>query len=180
MRTIAVVGNPKVNSRTSEAATRLVRALTGSDPDAVIELSELAQSLLGWGAPAVLSAKASVQAADLVVFASPTFKASFTGLLKLFLDQFEGGTGLRNVLAVPLMLGGGPQHALAPEYTLRPVLTELGAITALPSLYLIDSSFKEDGQIEQYGERHRALVTLLGTQGHRAPSADADAGSSDL
>ena len=42
--------------------------------------------------------------ADLVVVASPTYKATYTGLLKLFLDRFAGGTGLRGV-AVPLMLG---------------------------------------------------------------------------
>ena len=58
--------------------------------------------------------------------ASPTYKATYTGLLKLFLDRFATD-GLRGV-AVPLMLGAGPGHALAPELTLRPVLTEIGGL----------------------------------------------------
>ena len=70
---------------------------------------------------------AEVGAADLVVVASPTYKATYTGLLKLFLDRFSTD-GLRGV-AVPLMLGAGPAHALAPELSLRPVLAEIGGTT---------------------------------------------------
>ena len=48
-----------------------------------------------------------VSSADLLVVAQPTYKATYTGLLKLFLDQLPGD-GLRGVTAVPLMLGAGP------------------------------------------------------------------------
>lgn len=161
MSSIVVVGNPKRNSRTRESAELVVQELTGEMPAEVIELADLGPSLLGWGAADVARAKDSVQRADLVVFASPTFKASYTGLLKLFLDQFEGGTGLQDVLAVPLMLGGGPRHALAPELTLKPVLAELGATTALPGLYLIDSTFHEDEEISAYAHRWRPVVQRL-------------------
>ena len=64
----------------------------------------------------------------------PTYKATYTGLLKLFLDRFATD-GLRGV-AVPLMLGAGPAHALAPELTLRPVLTEIGG-TTVRGLYVV-------------------------------------------
>ena len=37
------------------------------------------------------------------------------------------------------MLGAGPDHALAPETTLRPVLTELGASVPTRSLYVLDA-----------------------------------------
>ena len=88
-----------------------------------------------------------------MVFASPTFKATYTGLLKLFLDQFAGGEGLRGVTAVPLMLGAGPAHALAPDIFLKPVLVELGATTPAPGLYQLDSTYTEDGTAEAYAQR---------------------------
>lgn len=80
----------------------------------------------------------------MAIFASPTFKASYSGLLKLFLDQFDTSTGLEGVVAVPLMLGAGPGHQLAPELHLRPVLTELGASTPASALYLLDSATQPD------------------------------------
>jgi len=95
-----------------------------------------------------------------VVFASPTFKTTYSGLLKLFLDHFDGGTGLADVVAVPLMLGGGPGHALAPELTLRPVLAELGA-TCTSGLYLLDSTFEESPAIGSFADRWRPTVQAL-------------------
>jgi FMN reductase len=44
---------------------------------------------------------------------------------------FAGGT-LEGIVAVPLMLGAGPGHALAPEVFLKPVLAELGRCATLP------------------------------------------------
>ena len=94
-------------------------------------MAELGPALLGWGDPAVEAAKQVVRDADLVVFASPTYKATYTGLLKLFLDQFGAGE-LHGTTAVALMLGAGPQHALAGEYTLKPVLSEIGCSLSDP------------------------------------------------
>jgi NAD(P)H-dependent FMN reductase len=61
----------------------------------------------------------------LVVFATPTYKAAYTGLLKCFLDLLAPDA-LAGKLAVPLMLGAGEGHRLTVEHTLKPVLTELG------------------------------------------------------
>ncbi len=61
-----------------------------------------------------------------LVVASPTYKAAYTGLLKLFLDQFDRDE-LAGIPTVALMTGGSPPHALAVEVHLRPVLVEIGA-----------------------------------------------------
>lgn len=156
---IQVIGNPKEGSRTRDAAELLADALT-EGPHTTIELAPLGPSLLGWGDQAVAEARDAVAGAPLVIFASPTFKATYTGLLKLFLEKFDGGTGLAGVTVVPLMLGAGERHALAPELTLRPVLTELGAVS-LPGLYLLDSTFREDGELEAYAARFRPVVQRL-------------------
>jgi FMN reductase len=133
-----VVGNPKAASRTLAAATYVARSISGADPDLVVDLATLGPALLDWSDETVATLVEEVGAADLVVVASPTYKGTYTGLLKLFLDRFAGGTGLAG-LAVPLMLGGSPAHALAAELTLRPVLTEIGGTVPGRGLYVLDS-----------------------------------------
>ncbi|MEU7813468.1 NAD(P)H-dependent oxidoreductase [Pseudonocardia sp. NPDC049154] len=161
MSVTVVVGNPKPGSRTRAAGELLAERLTGTAPDHVVELTDLGAGLLGWGDEAVATAVKTVQASSLVVFASPTFKATYTGLLKLFLDQFAGGTGLQDVVAVPLMLGAGPAHAMAPDLTLKPVLAELGGTCALPGLYLLDSGFADDPALPAYAERWAPVAKAL-------------------
>ncbi|GAA2058329.1 NADPH-dependent FMN reductase [Williamsia deligens] len=165
MTITVVAGNPKPASRTLDAATRLAHALTGAAPDHVVDVIILGAGLLGWGDPDVKAAVTTVAESDLVVVASPTFKATYTGVLKLFLDQFAGGDGLRDVVAVPLMLGAGPAHAMAPDLLLKPVLVELGAVTPAPGLYLIDSTYTTDTAISDYVERWGpALTSRLSTE----------------
>lgn len=139
MSAAVVVGNPRPASRTLAAATYVARELSGADPDLVVDLATVGPALLDFGDAGVADLVAQVGAADLVVVASPTYKATYTGLLKLFLDRFAGGTGLSGV-AVPLMLGGGPTHALAPELHLRPLLTEIGGVVPVRSLYVLDAA----------------------------------------
>jgi FMN reductase len=155
--TIAVVGNPKPRSRTRAAAELVVERLTGAPPDRVIDVVDLGPGLLGWGDPAVQEAVAALRAAELAVVASPTFKATYTGLLKLFLDQV--GTGdLAGVVAVPLMLGAGPGHALAPELLLKPVLVELGATAPTRGLYLLDRAWDSPDALDGWLEHASAQV----------------------
>ncbi|QIX53648.1 NADPH-dependent oxidoreductase (plasmid) [Rhodococcus sp. DMU1] len=161
MITTVVVGNPKPTSRTLAASILLVEKLTGRGPDHVIDLVDLGPGLLSWGDEKVASAVRTAQSSSLVVFASPTFKATYSGLLKLFLDQFPGGTGLAGVVTVPFMLGGAPAHALAPELTLKPVLSELGGTCALPGLYLLDASYADDPALPAYADRWRPVVEAL-------------------
>lgn len=137
-RSVVVVGNPQAGSRTLAAAVYVARELAGHEPDLVVDLATLGADLLDWASPDVADLVAQVGKADLVIAASPTYKGAYTGLLKLFLDRFAGQTGLTG-LAVPLMLGGSAAHALAPELTLRPVLTELGATVPGRGLYVVDS-----------------------------------------
>jgi FMN reductase len=80
---------------------------------------------------------AAVAAADVAIFASPTYKASYTGMLKAFLDRY-GSNGLAGVLAVPVMTGGWAGHSLAVEVHLRPVLVELGATVPARGLYVTE------------------------------------------
>ena len=159
VRVAVVVGNPRPQSRTLAAACHVARELTGTDADLVVDLAGLGTVLLDRNDEEVDHLVAAVGAADLVVVASPTYKANITGLLKLFLDRFPSG-GLTGI-AVPLMLGAGPTHALAPEYTLRPVLTELGALTPVPGLYLQEANHADAAAYEPWLASARPVVHAL-------------------
>jgi FMN reductase len=133
-----VVGNPKAKSRTRSAAEAVAERITGRSADLVLDLADFGAALLDWKDTGVAEAVAAVQDSDLLVVATPTYKGSYTGLLKLFLDRFSAGS-LARVTTVPLMLGGDWQHSLAPEVFLKPVLTELGASMPTRGLFLLDA-----------------------------------------
>src|SRR3954447_26715082 len=169
VRTAVVVGNPKPGSRTLAAATTVSRRLTDAEPDLVVDLATVGPALMDWQDPSVGELVEDVGAADLVVVASPTYKATYTGLLKLFLDRFAGGVGLRGV-AVPLMLGAAPHHALAPELHLRPLLVELGASVPAPALYLLDREHDRPESYDDWLVRSRPLVHAVLARTTGAPA----------
>jgi FMN reductase len=149
MSVTIVVGNPKPRSRTFEAATLVAQKLTGSAPDLSVDLTDLGAGLLDWADPKVAETVAAVQASELVIFASPTYKATYTGLLKLFIDRFSAGS-LHGVTAVPLMLGGHWRHYLACDLLLKPVLVEIGATCPTRGLFLLDSDYAESEELENW------------------------------
>jgi FMN reductase len=142
-RTAIVVGNPKAKSRTYYAANTVVEQLTGRPPDLALDLVDFGAKLLDWSDVDVARAVSDIASCSLVVVASPTYKGTYTGLLKLFLDRFNAGS-LHAVTAVALMLGGDWRHSLAPEVFLKPVLAELGASTPTRGLFLLDSDAGTD------------------------------------
>jgi FMN reductase len=159
MTVTIVVGNPKPHSRTFQAAELVAELLTGSPPDLVVDLVDFGPALLDWSDPVVAETVAAVQASELVVVASPTYKATYTGLLKLFLDRFGAGS-LASVTAIPLMLGGDLRHSLAPEVFLKPVLAELGASTPTRGLFLLDSEWAESETLATWLEQARRQISL--------------------
>jgi FMN reductase len=109
--------------------------LLGSASPALIDLAQQPEGLLRWKDPGVEAWRSTVLGSRALVVASPTFKASFTGLTKLFLDTFGAGE-LGGVPTVALMTGGSADHSLAVQVHLTPVLTEIGASCPARGLYL--------------------------------------------
>jgi len=157
MKTAVIVGNPKAKSRTLEAGVLVAQKLTGAEPDLTLDLIEMGPALLEFGNAKVNEAIEAVRRCNVIVCASPTFKATYTGLLKLFLDQIPSD-GLAGITAFPVMLGAGPAHLLAPDLLLKPVLVELGAICPAVGLYLIDKSFAEDPRLDTWVARAKPLL----------------------
>ena len=152
-----VVGNPKPDSRTLAAAVHVARELA-EEPDLVVDLADLGPAILDWSDARVSSLVEEVGKAALVVVASPTYKGTYTGLLKLFLDRFPAEVGLTG-LAVPVMLGGAPAHALAPELTLRPVLSEIGGTIPGRGLYVLDSLYDDVSAYAPWLAATKPIVT---------------------
>jgi len=76
----------------------------------------------------------AVAEADAIVIATPVYKASYTGVLKAFLDLLPQD-GLKDKLVLPLATGGSQSHMLALDYALRPVLHALDARQVFTSIY---------------------------------------------
>jgi len=158
MSVTVVVGNPKRQSRTLAAAQLLAESVADRSADLVVDLADLGAELLDWSSPTVAGTVAEVQDSSLVVFASPTYKGSYTGLLKLFLDRFGRGSLNGLYAAVPLMLGGDPRHALAPEVFLKPVLVEIGASCPTAGLFLLESEWDQPSSLGGWLERWKPLL----------------------
>jgi FMN reductase len=130
-RVVVVVGNPKAASRTLAAAESLAAAIADSVSHAelhVIDLATLAGQLLPTPSDVVRAELDAVAHAHVLVVATPVYKASFTGLLKVFLDYLPGNA-LNTALAVPVTVAASPAHRHVAESAVRPLLNELGART---------------------------------------------------
>lgn len=155
-----IVGNPKANSRTrgvGEAIAARVATAAGlsAGTTTVIELADLGPQLFDWSSTSVRAATESLSASSLAVIATPVYKATYTGLLKSFLDWF-GQTGLAGVTAVPVMVGASATHALAVEVHLRPLLVEIGATVPSRGLFVLEQELDGleatiDAWLEQAG-----------------------------
>ncbi len=146
MSMAVVVGNPKVNSRTLRVAQAVADALSArlgltSDP-LVIDLAGVATELFELDAQRVVDLLAAVASSRIIIVASPTFKATYTGLLKTFFDRYTTNA-LLSAVAVGVMTGAAPTHALAVEVHLRPLLVELGAATPTRGLYVTEQQFDD-------------------------------------
>ena len=138
---VAVVGNPRPGSRTHTLA-RLLSSALAVELDASgdeVDLATLGARVFDPDDDAACEATAKVLAADVLVVASPTYKATYSGLLKVFLDRFAGGS-LAGTTAVPILLGGAPNHTLAVDVHFTPLLVELGASVPVRGLFVLESA----------------------------------------
>jgi FMN reductase len=137
---VAVVGNPRPESRTHAIARTLAAEIaraTGRPAGPEVDLAVLGARVLDWGDADAKAATDAVLAADVLVVASPTYKATYSGLTKAFLDRIGGGA-LAGTPAVPVLLGGAPDHALAVDVHFTPLLLELGASVPARGLFVLE------------------------------------------
>jgi FMN reductase len=141
MPVVTLAGSPSPQSRSSHlldfAAARLRELGAEVEQISVRELPAKPLLQLDNRHPAIEKPLLQIARASAVIVASPIYKAAYAGLLKTFLDLLPQDA-LRGKVVLPVATGGSLAHSLALDYTLKPVLSALGAGHVLASIYAID------------------------------------------
>ncbi|GAA1972831.1 FMN reductase [Microbacterium pumilum] len=160
LRVVGVSGSLHEPSKTTALVAAIIEAVAGhTEIDSrLIELTDLGPSLAGAlrreDLPAyVEDALVDIETADLLVVATPVYRASFTGLFKHLFD-FVGQYALVGQPVLVAATGGGERHALIIEHQLRPLFGFFQALTLPLGVYASTSDFdgyrlRDDGAIHQ-------------------------------
>lgn len=85
-----------------------------------------------------------IATADMLVVGSPTYKGSYTGLFKHFLDLVDPAS-LRGKPVLLAATGGGQRHSLVIEHQLRPLFGFFQALTLPTGVYAAAEELGEAG-----------------------------------
>lgn len=142
MSVLLIAGSPSQTSRSAALLESVGKRLAKHQVEVKqLQIRDLdAQALVhaDFAHPSIVRAVQQVAEAQVVVIATPVYKAAYSGVLKVFLDLLPQ-TGLKGKTVLPLATGGSPHHMLALDYALRPVLQALGAKQILPGIYATDA-----------------------------------------
>ncbi|HEV8380139.1 MAG TPA: NAD(P)H-dependent oxidoreductase [Gemmatimonadales bacterium] len=142
---IGLSGSPNTNSRSRALLERTLAALErqGTGPSRLIDLAQLSSDgLLGRRKDSdVADAIQSVLDAVIIVVSTPIYRATYSGLLKVFFDLLPQDALTRKV-AIAIATGGAPGHLLAVDHGLRPLLASVGALVLATGVYGTDAQFR--------------------------------------
>ncbi|MFZ5894809.1 MAG: NADPH-dependent FMN reductase [Myxococcota bacterium] len=144
---VTISGSPAAQSRTRQLSEQVALRLRAQQFDvASIDVRDLPPDDLIYASSksrAIHGALELVERALGVVILTPVYKASFSGVLKTFLDLLPQ-YGLQGKVVLPLLVGGTNAHVLALDYALRPVLLSLGAQHVVAGLFILDKLLQRD------------------------------------
>jgi FMN reductase len=176
---VVLVGNPRPGSRTrilaGATAAGILSTAVGSagsnlDGPRVLELAEIGAVSFGPG-PAQPSTVVDdphgiVRGARLLVVGTPTYKGTYTGLLKVFLDQY-GHRELAGVVAVPVAVAAAEPHRQAVAAGLEALLVELGAAVPVPTFAVLEQQLADPARVAArwVAENAPSIVDALKTNG---------------
>ena len=138
-------GNPRIDSRTGRLAVSFGRALAVRLDEAepqVADLATLGYRLLVAGDITRKMALTAIEQASTLVVATPTYKGSYTGILKVLLDALPHN-GLAGKTAIPLVTAGTPDQAELAARRLSELLSELGAAVHAPAFAIVESTLDD-------------------------------------
>src|SRR5438552_4496750 len=110
----------------------------------LVDLAGLpADALLGRvTAPAVTTALETTTRARIVIAGTPVYRATYSGLLKLFFDLLPQDCLIGKV-GVPIVTGHGAAHSLSVDHGMRPLFASLGATVVASGVYATSSQFQD-------------------------------------
>jgi FMN reductase len=142
---VGVSGSPGKTSRSRTLLDRALRALERLGARTrQLDLAALpADALLGRHQdPAVTDALAAVQSGRIIVVSTPVYRATYSGLLKVFFDLLPQ-EALAGKVALAIATGATPAHFLAIDHGLRPLLASVGALAVPTAVYGTDAQFRD-------------------------------------
>ena len=165
---VGISGSPSRESKSRRLlAYALARCADAGLATRMIDLCELpADDLLGRArSEAIAEALAAVGGARIVIVGTPVYRASYSGMLKVFFDLLTMDA-LDGRVAIPIATGGGPAHQLVIDHALRPLLASVGAQVVATGIYAVDAQFSADGPQAVVTQRiDRAVAEALGIAG---------------
>jgi FMN reductase len=147
-RTLVVAGisgSPSPVSKSRVLVETALSAFAGRGAaTTLIDLAALpADALLGRGsAPEVAGAIEAVGRSRIVVVGTPVYRATYSGLLKVFFDLLAPES-LAGKVGIPLVSGQSRGHALALDHGLRPLFASLGATVIAAGVYATPDQFQD-------------------------------------
>jgi FMN reductase len=144
-RVVAISGSPRAPSKSKTLAEAMLAVFNEHRCSTqMIDVAGLpANALLARvPSPELDSAIAAVGEARIVIAATPTYRALYTGALKCFFDLMPPGH-LAGKVCVPIQTGLAPQHFLAVEYGFRPLFASLDGIP-IAGVYATDDQFEDN------------------------------------
>ncbi len=163
---VGVSGSPAARSRSRVLLEAALNALERYGRGRQIDLAGLpADALLGRREdPTVADALAAVQAARIIVVGTPIYRATYSGLLKVFFDLLPQDA-LAGKVAIVIATGATPGHLLTVDHGLRPLLASVGALVVPTGVYGTDAQFRDgrivDGALLESVERAVAEAAAL-------------------
>lgn len=146
-KVVAVSGSVQHPSRTRVLLQALVEGLARQLPIEVhwVELARVGPQFAGVlrreALPAAVQADlAAIESADLLVAATPVYRASYTGLFKHLFD-FVHHEALKNVPVLLAATGGSDRHALIIDHQLRPLFGFFQALGLPVGVYASETDF---------------------------------------
>ena len=155
VRVVAVSAGESPDSKTLALVAPVVDEHRGE----VIDLSQLsAEGLLGRAEDAVVSSAVEVAAnADVLIVATPIYRATYTGALKAFFDRFAPGA-LRGTTVVLVATAKIREHYLALDTGGRALIASLDGQTAPSVVYATGDDFVDGVPTAGVLDRLRAAV----------------------
>ena len=179
MSVLLIAGSPSERSRSVALLDSVSQRVAGRGVTIerlhIRDLSPQALLLADTAHRSIAAAVAQVARARAIVIATPVYKAAYSGVLKVFLDLLPQ-TAFSGKTVLPLATGGSPNHMLALDYALRPVLQSLSARHILSGVYATDSqvTLLPEGAHHigiDVQERLDAAVATLVSEGLQLPPA---------
>ncbi|MCR8659705.1 NADPH-dependent FMN reductase [Paenibacillus endoradicis] len=142
-KVVILSGSPNSSSRLNGMTNYIRQTLSEAGfQTAAIHVVDLPPEDLVYtrfNSPHIIAANELIDQADAVIVASPVYKASFTGVLKAYIDLLPQ-KGFEGKIITPVFIAGSMAHLLAIDYSLKPVLASMGARQYTKSVYATDSA----------------------------------------